>query len=63
MTLEEELEELRAYKKRHGACACDRAFMRLQELLDRVNYDPICSPRAFRILGECLLALKDEVRR
>jgi hypothetical protein len=63
MTFEEELQELRAYKLKHESCACDRAFVRLQELLDNVNYDPICSPRAFRVLAECLLALKDEVRR
>ena len=63
MTLDEELQELRAYKRRHETCACDRAFTRLQELLDLVNFDPIMSPRAFRIVAECLLALKDEVRR
>ena len=63
MTLEEELQELRDYKLRNESRACDRAFARLQELLDNVNFDPLFSPRAFRIIAECMLALRDEVRR
>jgi len=63
MTIDEELASLRAFKEKHGSCACDRAFMRLQQLLDLAHYDPTYSPRGFRVLAECLLALKDEVRK
>lgn len=61
MTIEEELQELRAYKKKHESRASDRAFARLEELLNLVHFDPLISPRAFRVIAECLLALRDEV--
>lgn len=56
-----ELEQLRAYKKEHSGRAITRAFSRLEQLLDTPNYDPIMSIRAFRILAECLMCLKEEV--
>jgi hypothetical protein len=56
-----ELEELRAYKKEHSGRAITRAFSRLEQLLDTPGYDPLISIRAFRILADCLMCLKDEI--
>lgn len=56
-----ELEELRAYKKEHSGKAITRAFGRLEQLLDTPGYDPLISIRAFRILAECLMCLKEEL--
>ncbi len=56
-----ELEELRAYKKEHGGNALNRAFGRLEQLLESPGFDPLVSIRAFRLLAECLFCLKDEV--
>lgn len=58
----EELKELRAYKAAKESSRCDRAFGELELLLRNVQYDPLCSPRAFRLLAECILALREEVR-
>jgi hypothetical protein len=63
MTRDEELQELRAFKACHEHTAIDRAFKRLEGLLEAVNYDPIMSPRAFRVIADCLLVLRDEVRK
>jgi hypothetical protein len=63
MTLEDELEELRAFKARYEHTAIDRAFKRLEGLLEAVNFDPLMSPRAFKVLADCLLVLRDEVKR
>jgi len=59
----EELEELRRYKMFHEHNALDRAFTKLEGLLNLINFDPVMSPRVFRVLGDCLLALRDEVRK
>ena len=58
---EKELWELRKYKQHVEATRNQRAFKALEDLLDNVRYDPICSPRAFRILAECILSLKERV--
>lgn len=57
----QELEELRAYKKIHEGKALNRAFAKLENLLDTVNHDPVMSVRAFRIISDCLLCLKEEM--
>lgn len=58
-----ELEELRAFKEAHEGKAISRAFMRLEQLLETTNYDPLISIRAFKVIAECLLCLKDEIRK
>lgn len=60
--MEEELEQLRAYKAYHEGRALNRAFDKLDQLLSIVNYDPMIGTRAFKILAECLLALKEEMK-
>lgn len=57
----EELNELRRYKAMHEGRALNRAFARLEVMLDTVNRDPAMSIRAFRVLAECLICLKEEV--
>jgi hypothetical protein len=57
----EELESLRAYKKAHEGNAINRAFKRLEQLLDMPAYDPVMSRRAFKVVADCLLTLKEEV--
>lgn len=57
----QELEELRRYKMMHEGKALNRAFMRLEQLLDVVNYDPMMNIRAFKVLSECLICLKEEI--
>lgn len=57
----QELEELRLYKKMHEGKAMNRAFARLEQLLDSVNHDPIMHIRAFRVLAECLICLKETI--
>lgn len=59
----DELVALRAYKASKEASRSDRAFEQLELLLQNVNYDPLCSPRAFRLLAECILALREELQR
>ena len=56
-----ELQELRLYKQVNEGKALNRAFARLQQLLDTTNYEPTMSIKAFRVLGECLVCLKDEI--
>lgn len=58
-----ELEELRAYKAAHEGKAINRAFMRLEQLLEATNFDPAMSIRAFRIIAECLICLKEEIKQ
>lgn len=64
MTPEEqrELEELRAYKAQHEGKALNRAFARLEQLLELSHYDPGISIRAFRVIAECLICLKEEMK-
>ncbi len=54
-----ELEALRRFKLEHEGKALTRAFSRLESLMDS-NHDAIISIRAFRVLSECLITLKDE---
>jgi hypothetical protein len=56
-----ELEELRQYKRLHEGKALHRAFARLEQLLDSVNHDPVMHVRAFRVISECLICLKEEI--
>ena len=63
MTIDEELAELRAFKEAHEGKAINRAFSRLEQLLETPGFDPLVSIRAFRILSECLFCLRDEVRK
>ena len=48
-----ELEELRAFKRTYEASSMNRAFIRLEQVLD--------APYKFRILAECVLELKRAV--
>lgn len=56
-----ELEELRLYKMAHEGKAINRAFMKLEQLLESVGYDPIMNVRSFRVIAECLICLKEEI--
>ena len=60
-TERQELEELRAFKLQHDGKAINRAFSRLQQLLDMAAYDGVMSVRGFRVLAECLLCLREEI--
>jgi len=60
--MEEELEQLRAYKAYHEGRALNRAFDRLDQLITTVNYDPMIGIRAFKVLAECLVTLKEEMK-
>ena len=55
-----ELEALRRFKAEHEGKAMNRAFARLESLMD-ANHDAIIGVRAFRVIGECLLTLKDRI--
>lgn len=57
-----ELESLRAYRAEHEGKALSKAFARLESLIESAH-DPIISIRAFRVIGDCLLALKEEMER
>ncbi len=56
-----ELEELRRFKQQHEGKALNRAFGRLQQLVDTLNYEPAMSLKAFRVVAECLICLKEEL--
>lgn len=56
-----ELEELRAFKLQHEGKAINRAFFRLQQLLDMAAYDGVMSVRGFRAIAECLVCLREEI--
>lgn len=56
-----ELKELRAFKRLHEGKAINRAFTRLEQLLELSAYDPVMSVRGFRAIADCLIALKDEI--
>jgi hypothetical protein len=56
-----ELEELRRFKQQHEGKALNRAFSRLEQLLDIANHDPAMSVRAFRVMAECLICLREEI--
>jgi hypothetical protein len=59
-----ELEELRAFKRAHSSSELEKAFYKLELLLDMpysVKSDGVMSVRATRIIGECLLEIKKEL--
>lgn len=56
-----ELEELRRFKELHDGKALNRAFARLEQLLELSAYDGVQSVRGFRVIAECLLCLKQEL--
>jgi len=56
----QELERLRLYRRMHEGKALTRAFCELQSLIDS-GYDPVISRRAFRIIFDCLNALKEKI--
>ena len=57
----QELEELRAFKAAHEGKALNRAFSKLEQLLDMACYDPMMSVRSFRTIAKCLICLKEEM--
>jgi hypothetical protein len=59
----EELCALREYKRSKEADRLDKAFIELEKLVANTKFDPLISPRAFKIISECILALREEVRR
>ena len=59
-----ELEELRAFKRAYSDSDLEKAFHRLDLLLDMpysVKSDGVMSVRATRIIGECLMELKKQL--
>ena len=58
----EELEALRRFKEEHSVRPLQRAFARLEGLMESAH-DPIISVRAFNVIAECLISLKDEVMK
>jgi hypothetical protein len=69
MTPDEELQELRAYKQKYEdlkrvqeAHKHERYFLQLEDLLQRAHFDPIMSPQAFKLLANCILALKEQIK-
>lgn len=59
----EELEELRRYKNAHSSLAVTRAFTRLEQLMDSPCYDPMIGIRAFRVIFDCLISLRDKIEQ
>lgn len=57
-----ELNELREYKRMHEGKAINRAFAKLEVLIDLPHYDPAISFRAFRVIADCLIALREEIK-
>lgn len=58
---ERELRELRQFKLMHESKGINRAFSRLEQLTAMAAYDPVMSVRAFRVIAECLVCLKELV--
>ena len=58
-----ELEELRRYKIHHEGKALNRAFNRLEQLIEISQLDPAINIRAFRTIAECLLCLREEIQK
>lgn len=56
-----ELRELREYKAQHEGKALNRAFNRLEQLIEMSHMDPQINIRAFSVISECLLCLKEEL--
>lgn len=55
----EELNSLRQFKLMYESKGLNRAFARLEQLMDMAAYDPVMSIRAFRVIAECLMCLKE----
>lgn len=61
LKLHNELHELRLFKKKHESNALNRAFFRLEQLLDapfQQRCDTVMSVRSLRIVSEALIELK-----
>lgn len=58
----QELESLRLFKKEHEGKALSRAFAKLDQLIHSAH-DPMMSIRTFRVIGECLICLRDEITK
>ncbi len=58
----EELDALRKYKLENEGKALQKAFSRLETLMD-APHDPALSFRAFRVIAECLVTLRDEIKK
>lgn len=58
--LERELEELRRYKLENEAKTLTKAFYKLERMIDS-GYDTQMSRATFRVICECLMALRDKV--
>lgn len=61
MTELEELEELRNFKRKYEASAVNRAFIKLEQIMDaphKLKADTVMSVTAFKILAEAILELK-----
>ncbi len=56
----EELKQLRQFKLEHEGKALNRAFARL-DVLANSSHDPLISIRAFNVIVDCLVTLKDEI--
>ena len=62
--LRKELEELKAFKRNYEANSMNRAFLRLEQVLDaphKLKADTVMSITAFKILADCVLELKRAV--
>lgn len=56
-----ELHELRVFKKTYESSSLNRAFVRLEQVLDapfQCKSDTVMSVRAFRVLADAILELK-----
>jgi hypothetical protein len=62
---EDELEALRAFKRAYELRPLDVAFGRLENLMDKPysrGFDGVMSVVAFRIIAECLILLRKEIK-
>ncbi len=59
----DELEALREWKRIRSGSAVDRSFHALEVALSSTNtrVDGVLSVRAFRLLADCLMALRDRI--
>ena len=55
-----EFNELKAFKLAHEGKALNRAFGRLDQLLGMAHFNPGMSVRAFRVIADCLISLKEK---
>lgn len=57
-----ELDALRRYKKENEEKALTKSFIRLENLIES-HHDCLISIRAFRVISDCLMALRDEIKK